>query len=65
MSKIMVKPAEGLTVRHPESRSVLFGVLEFERTPAIIRMIKQGDLVVVDQKVAKKAPKKANKQEAE
>ena len=54
--KINVKPKEGLTVPHPETGSPM-SACSVERTPAIIRMIKDGDLIEVAKPV-KKAPAK-------
>jgi len=59
--KIRVKPAAGLTVPHPETGAPMRECTT-ARTPAIIRYIKCGDLVVVTTPPKKKtAPKKETK----
>ena len=46
METIRVKPKDGLTVRHPVTGAPMVEG-EVERTPQIIRYLKDGDLVLV------------------
>ena len=59
--KINVEPKDGLTVLHPETGSPM-SACSIERTPAIIRLLKDGDLLQVVKPV-KKAPAKIKTQE--
>jgi hypothetical protein len=54
MATIKVKPKKGLTVPHPES-GLAMKECKVEKTPAIIRLLKSGDLVEV------KRPKSGDK----
>ena len=60
--KINVKPKDGLTVPHPETGSPMTAC-SVERSPAIIRMIKDGDLIEVTKPVKKAPTKKKAEQE--
>jgi hypothetical protein len=60
---IKVKPKDGLTVSHPET-GLPMKECAIEKTPAIIRLLKDGDLVEVKKTAAKKK-KKQNPSEAE
>lgn len=52
--KILVEPKDGLRVRNPSNGSVISGRQEVEKTPAIIRMLNDGDLVEAQEVSAKK-----------
>ena len=56
-SKIRVKPAEGVNVKHPLSGRVICGEIDIESSKQVKRLIRFGDLVQVETKAAKK-PKK-------
>ena len=49
-----VKPKDGLHVRHPQTGHVISGEIKIERSPAVRRLLKDGDLI----EVKKAAPKK-------
>ena len=53
---IKVKASEGLNVRNPESGAIISGEIYIERSPAIVRMLKDGDLIEVSEQ-AKPEPK--------
>jgi hypothetical protein len=60
--RINVKPKDGLTVPHPETGSPM-SACSVERTPAIIRLLKDGDLIEVIKPVKKAPAKKKENQE--
>lgn len=67
VKKIMVKPREGLeSVPHPDAPGAkITGEREVQRTPGVVRFLKQGSLIEVKptkKKTAKKAA--SNKPEA-
>ena len=53
---IRVQPKDGLNVRNPESGAVIIGAIVIEKSPAVIRLLKDGDLTEVAEAV--KAPAK-------
>ena len=55
--RINVKPKAGLTVPHPETGSAM-KACTVEKSPAIIRLLKDGDLIEVVQPVKKATAKK-------
>ena len=63
MNKIVVIPKEGVTVIHPESGNPIRENQEVNKTPQIIRFLKDGDLIEV--KEPNKAKKEALTKEAE
>jgi hypothetical protein len=64
MNLIKIKPADGLVVMNPNGGGKMKGERDIERTPAIIRMLKDGDIVEVKKsKAVKKATNKVEKQE--
>jgi hypothetical protein len=60
--KINVKPKDGLTVPHPETGSAM-SACSIEKSPAIIRLLKDGDLIQVIKPVKKATAKKKANQE--
>jgi hypothetical protein len=60
--KINVKPKDGLTVPHPETGSPM-SACSIEKSPAIIRLLKDGDLIQVIKPVKKATAKKKVNQE--
>ncbi len=59
---IKVKAKDGLNVRNPESGAIIAGEIFIERGPAVIRLLKDGDLIEVKET---EAPVKAVKARAE
>ena len=53
---IKVQPKDGMNVRNPESGAVMAGEIMIEKSPAVIRLLKDGDLIEVAEAV--KAPAK-------
>jgi hypothetical protein len=60
--RINVKPKDGLTVPHPETGSPMKAG-SVEKTPAIIRLIWDGDLIETATPVKKAPAKKKTSQE--
>jgi hypothetical protein len=60
--KINVKPKDGLTVPHPENGSPM-SACSIEKSPAIIRLLKDGDLIETIKPVKKATAKKKANQE--
>lgn len=56
---IKVKPSEGLTVAHPETGFPITGEVMIENSPAVIRLLNDGDLIEI-----KESFKKSKKAEA-
>lgn len=50
-----VKPKDGLNVRHPQTGHVISGEIHIEKSPAVRRLLKDGDLVET-KSATKKAP---------
>ena len=57
---VNVTPKEGLNVRHPQTGHVISGEIKIEKSPAVRRLLKDGDLVET-KAVTKKAPAKKKK----
>ena len=55
---IRVKPKDGLNVRHPQTGHLISGEIKIERSPAVRRLLKDGDLVETKAVSKKAAPKK-------
>ena len=55
-----VKPKTGLNVRHPQTGYVISGEIKIEKSPAVRRLLKDGDLIET-KSATKKAPAKHNK----
>jgi hypothetical protein len=60
---IKVKAKDGLNVRNPESGAIIAGEIFIERGPAVIRLLKDGDLIEVKETEApvKKVSTRAEK----
>jgi hypothetical protein len=58
---IKVKPNKEMTVIHPETGGPITGIREIERTPAVIRLIKHGDLIELKPTAKTKPAKKTEK----
>ncbi len=55
---IKVKPKDGLTVVHPETGFALPGETMIEKSPAVIRLLKDGDILEVKDTPSKKSATK-------
>jgi len=52
MSKVKVKPKEGIDVKHPQTGLIINGEIDIESSKDVRRLIRFGDLVEVETKKA-------------
>ena len=54
-TKMRVRPAEGVNVKHPLSGRIINGEIDIESSKDVKRLIRFGDLIQVETKSKKKA----------